>query len=199
MNFLGHLYFSDNNLDLMYANLYGDFVKGKDLSEYSQLIQDGVHLHRTIDSYIDHHPIVIELLHHLYPLLPKVSGIAVDIVFDHLLSIHWDKYHTKDLKEFINEFYIYDIKRDYGTDYFWMVIDKMKEGQWLHKYSSIEGLSKACTGLSNRISFPNVLDQAPRIYQENQALFEKAFHGFMNESVPFFEDYITNKIRLKDH
>ncbi|MCH2232069.1 MAG: ACP phosphodiesterase [Crocinitomicaceae bacterium] len=199
MNFLGHLYFSDNKLDLMYANLFGDFVKGKDLSEFSQLIQDGVHLHRNIDSYIDHHPIVIELLHHLYPFLPKISGIAVDIIFDHLLSVHWDKYHNTDRKEFIDNFYNHEIKRDFGSDYFWVVIDKMKEGQWLHKYNSIEGLNKACSGLSNRISFPNVLDQAPRVYLENKTLFEKTFHAFMKEAVIHFDDYISKNIKLNDN
>ena len=39
MNFLGHLYFSHDDLALMQANLFGDFVKGKDLSRYSLKIQ----------------------------------------------------------------------------------------------------------------------------------------------------------------
>ena len=57
MNFLGHLYFSNNNPELMYANLFGDFVKGKDLSMYSPQVQKGILLHRKIDDYIDNHPV----------------------------------------------------------------------------------------------------------------------------------------------
>jgi hypothetical protein len=34
LNFLGHLFLSNNDKDLMLANLYGDFVKGKDLTNY---------------------------------------------------------------------------------------------------------------------------------------------------------------------
>jgi acyl carrier protein phosphodiesterase len=195
MNFLGHLYFSDNNIELMYANLFGDFVKGKDLSEYSDFIQKGIHLHRTIDSYIDHHPIVLELLHKLYPLLPKVSGIAVDIYFDHLLARNWDTYSSTNRDTFIDNFYNYPIERNFGNDHFWDVIDRMKKGQWLFKYKSMEGLTKACQGLSNRISFPNVLDQAPDVFIQNELMITQAFHKFMQEAKEYFEAYYEENIR----
>jgi len=70
----------------MNANLYGDFVKGRDYSKYPLIIQGGITLHREIDDFIDHHPLVLELLHELYAPLPKVAGIAIDLYFDHLLT-----------------------------------------------------------------------------------------------------------------
>ena len=66
MNYLGHLYFSDNDHTLMLANLFGDFVKGKDLSAFQPEIQNGITLHRSIDNYIDSHPEVLRLLKILY-------------------------------------------------------------------------------------------------------------------------------------
>ena len=66
MNYLGHLYFSKNDFELMYYNLFGDFVKGSDLSRFPIKIQEGIRLHREIDHYIDHHPYVRKLLHKLY-------------------------------------------------------------------------------------------------------------------------------------
>ena len=50
MNFLGHLYFSYDNHALMIANIFGDFVRGKDLSDYPEIIQKGITLHREIDN-----------------------------------------------------------------------------------------------------------------------------------------------------
>ena len=47
----------------MHANLFGDYVKGSDLSTYSKPVQEGIRLHRQIDSYIDHHPDVLKLMH----------------------------------------------------------------------------------------------------------------------------------------
>ena len=84
MNFLGHLYFSNNDLELMYANLFGDFVKGKAMYNFPEKIQSGIQLHRSIDSYIDRHEDVRKLLKTLYPELPKVSNVAIDLFFDHL-------------------------------------------------------------------------------------------------------------------
>ena len=100
MNFLGHLYFSHNDYDLMIANLFGDSVKGKKYLNYSVKIQEGILLHRKIDSYIDNHPSVKELRLNLYKDLPKVAGVAIDLYFDHLLAIHWDQYHEKPFEIF---------------------------------------------------------------------------------------------------
>lgn len=37
----------------MIANLFGDFVKGKDYSYLPKIVQEGVFLHREIDDFID--------------------------------------------------------------------------------------------------------------------------------------------------
>ena len=81
MNYLGHLFFSNNDLELMYANIYGDFIKGSKLSHHPKIIQKGVKLHRSIDSYIDNHPKVLNLKKTLTKDLPKISGIAIDLYF----------------------------------------------------------------------------------------------------------------------
>ena len=112
MDFLGHIYFSNNNIELMYSNLFGDFVKGNNFSKYTVDIQEGITLHRHIDNYIDRHPVVLELARFLYPKLPKVSGIAVDIYFDHLLAKNWRQFHTIELDDFLNEFESYPISLD---------------------------------------------------------------------------------------
>lgn len=190
MNYLGHLYFSNNDTELMYANIFGDFVKGKDLSRYPKKIQKGIRLHRTIDDYIDHHPAVIELMHELYAPLPKIAGIAIDLYFDHLLAINWSDYHNLPLDDFIEKFQTASIDREpYDKEFFWTVLSKMKEEEWLHHYQTTYGLTKACQGLSARISFPNVLHTAPQVFEENTQKIETCFHIFMTDAVPFYRDY----------
>ena len=94
MNFLGHLYFSNNDPELMYANLFGDSVKGKKYLDYPEEIQKGILLHRKIDDFIDRHNAVIELKRELYNELPKISSVAIDLFFDHLLAQKWNDYHS---------------------------------------------------------------------------------------------------------
>jgi len=191
MNFLGHLYFSNNDLDLMYANLQGDYIKGKDLSHLPEIVQRGSYLHRTIDNYVDTHPSVIELLHMLYPHLPRISGIAVDLYFDHILARDWSKYHDKPLRLFIDEFYQH---KPYFVDSFspdfQFMLEKMKEYDWLYQYQYLSGLSRSSGGLSRRISFENNLHQAPQVFAMLQPEIETAFQKYMQSAQPFFEDYI---------
>jgi len=192
MNFLGHLYFSDNDLDLMYANLQGDYIKGRDLSQYQPIIQEGVVLHRTIDNYIDTHPAVRELLHQLYPHLPKISGVAVDLYFDHLLARDWNEFHDKPLRDFIDEFYKHQPHFESSFTYnFRFMLEKMHEYDWLFQYRHISGLSSASSGLSRRISFENNLHQAPQVFTMLQPEIETAFQEFMSSAHPFFREYFT--------
>jgi acyl carrier protein phosphodiesterase len=190
MNFLGHLYFSDNNLELMYANLFGDFVKGKNYGHYSKTIQYGIKLHRTIDSYIDNHPAVTKLKRKLYTPLPKISGIAIDLYFDHILAANWNEFHNQPIDSFLDNFHKKKLfKEDYNSPVFLFLIDKMKEGRWLYHYKSAHGLNCACLVLSKRISFPNALHEAPGIFVKFEKDIHFAFKSFMSDAIPYFESY----------
>ena len=174
----------------MYANLMGDYVKWKDYTHLPLKMQQGVKLHRTIDNFIDTHPIVKDLLHELYEPLPKISGIAVDLYFDHLLAKNWSSFHQQGLNEFTQDFYA--VKRDnlefYSTNFNFM-LDKMKELNWLYEYKNHSGLTQACSGLSRRISFDNKLAEAPRVFLDKEESITLAFNNFMSEAIPYFEKY----------
>lgn len=190
MNFLGHLYFSNNDIELMYANIFGDFVKGSNLSIYSAKVQEGVRLHRAIDSYIDTHPVVKELLHELYPSLPKVAGIAVDLFFDHLLAKHWNRFSDIDLESFLNPFYDFDLDESlYPEELFQFMILRMRKNKWMSHYKRLDGLEKACQGVSNRLSFPNTLFHGKDVFVLYQDLIEKAFFKFMDDAQTHFKGY----------
>lgn len=191
MNFLGHLYFSNNDHQLMYANINGDFVRGRDLSHLPKKLEQGVLLHRMIDDYIDHHPVVLELLHKLYEPLPKVAGIAVDLYFDHILAKEWDKFHSKPLDKFIDEFYEATLENEsHYPEKFKLMMSRMKEKNWLYQYQFEYGLMKACKGVSSRISFPNVLDTAHRVFKIYEKEVEKSFFAFMEEAIPHHREFI---------
>ncbi len=174
----------------MHANLYGDFVKGNDLSQFPPEVQYGIRLHREIDSFIDNHPIVKEVLHLLYPSLPKVSGIAVDLFFDHLLAKNWDNYSSEPLAEFVSRFTTFEAdERFYPDIEFQYTVLHMKKNQWLLSYASLDGLQKACEGVSKRISFPNSLFNGRQVFEEHEEVISIAFQAFMKEAIPHFEDF----------
>lgn len=189
MNFLGHIYFSDNDPELMYANLFGDFVKGSDLSSYPTKIKKGIVLHRAIDNYIDHHPDVVQLMHHLYPSLPKITGIAIDLYFDHLLASNWNKFHSVDYRQYLNKFYAHSIEDESGyPESFKAFMRILKQKDWMIHYDSREGLNKMCTGVSQRISFPNALSLAPKVFDQNKDFILETFEKYMKSAIPYFSD-----------
>ena len=187
MNFLGHLYFSNNDLELMQANLYGDFVKGKDYTNLPQKLQEGVTLHRKIDHYIDHHPDVVELVHLLQNDLPKVAAIAVDIFFDHLLAKNWSKFHSIDFESFVNNFYqSIDTSTNFYSEKFQFMLRKMQEDNWLLSYKDLEGLNLSCQGVSRRISFDNQLKNGLSVFLKHEVEIEKTFFIYMKDAISYF-------------
>jgi len=192
MNYLGHLYFSNDDPELMLANLYGDFVKGRDLSSYPDIVQQGISLHRRIDHYIDSHPAVLELLHGLYAELPKIAGVAVDLYFDHLLAKNWTQYNPQPLSDFLQRFYdSIDFTSKGYSDHFQHMIRKLVESDWISSYARLEGLDKACRGVSARISFPNELKHGRAVFESNEKKISTTFALYMSDAVDYFNSHYS--------
>jgi acyl carrier protein phosphodiesterase len=168
----------------MLNNLYGDFVKGRDLSEYPIVVQKGLRLHREIDFYIDNHPAVLDLTHKLFEHLPKVSGIAVDLYFDHLLAKKWGQFHPENLNAYLEKFYSsIDTSEQYYSTEFRFMIEKLISKNWISYYSQLEGLDKVCKGVSGRISFPNTLVHGKDVFLDFEVEIEKAFEYYMKDAI----------------
>lgn len=179
----------------MLANLFGDFVRGKDLTHYRPLTQQGIFLHRTIDSYIDNHPAVHTLLQRLYQPLPKVAGIAIDLYFDHLLAENWEEYHPIKLADFVQEFYdSIDLSHPEYTPEFKFMIHKMMEKNWLYQYQFEYGLYKACQGVSRRISFENALKNGLDVFHTYKPDIRLAFDQYMSDAKIYL-----NELKLVPH
>lgn len=58
MNFLAHIYLSGNNELLKIGNFMADGIRGKQFEIYPKAIQNGILLHRAIDSFTDAHPVL---------------------------------------------------------------------------------------------------------------------------------------------
>ena len=69
------------------------------------MIQKGILLHRKIDVFTDHHPSFKECVSILFPFYRHYSRVIIGMYFDHFLASNWDKYHSKNIKVFSNEFY----------------------------------------------------------------------------------------------
>ena len=58
MNFLAHLYLSQDDINILIGNFIADHIRGNHYENFSKEIQQGIFLHREIDTFTDAHKIV---------------------------------------------------------------------------------------------------------------------------------------------
>jgi len=103
MNHLAHLLLANDDLNLLVGGFLGDFVKGRLKGERPEAIEAGIQLHRAIDQFTDFHPLVIRCRSLLPTNSRRVSGIIIDIAFDHYLACEWAQFSSIDLQTFDTE------------------------------------------------------------------------------------------------
>ena len=105
MNYLAHQFLSGTNKEIRVGNFLGDFMKGKDLEDFSGNILLGIELHRIIDEFTDTHEAVHRSKKILHSKQGKYASVLLDIYYDYFLAKNWSKYSEQPLKEFATSVY----------------------------------------------------------------------------------------------
>lgn len=105
MNYLAHFQLSHGDDGLIVGGLLGDFVKGPLKGELDSDWERGIRLHRRIDVFTDSHAVVKAGQQLLGPQYRRYSGIMLDVIFDHFLNLHWQRFHPEALDVFSQEVY----------------------------------------------------------------------------------------------
>lgn len=194
MNYLGHLYFSGNDIELMQANLYGDFIKGSHLELLPEAIRKGVLLHRSIDHFIDHHESVRTILPILRMELPKVASIAIDIYFDHLLAKNWSLFHPQPLNDYLRVIYNGLNTKDerYSAEYL-RFLERLIQHNWISHYPTLDAIDRMSNNISKQLSFPNKLSDGKTVYLTHENAITTAFHVYMQAAN---EHFLTEELRI---
>ncbi|WP_425390496.1 ACP phosphodiesterase [Ekhidna sp.] len=182
MNFLAHLYLSGDDEEITVGNFIGDFVKGSQLDRYSEKIQKGIRLHRSIDQFTDTNDIVLESKVRLREQFRHFAPVIVDVFYDHFLAKDWLKYCHIPLLEYTENFY------QTISNYFDQVpkgvismLTYMSRDNWLYNYQFIEGIDRALTGMSKRTNYENRMDEASIALKKHYSEFEREFNLFFPE------------------
>lgn len=141
MNYLAHIYLSQNNPELELGNFIADSVKGKNYLSYPDTIKEGIILHRKIDVFTDTHLIVKKAKTYFYDYR-YYSGVITDIIFDHFLAKNWEQFHSLPLLKFSQLFYN-TLENNWETlpKKVQLFYPPMKNENWLYMYRSVEGIS----------------------------------------------------------
>ena len=151
MNFLAHLYLSQNNTDIMIGNFIADHIRGNNYEAFSKEIQQGIFLHREIDTFTDAHKVVRKSKRRLHERYRHYDGVIIDIFYDYFLAKNWSDYSEIPL----------DVYTDGINKMFEKISDElpvksqnfikyMIEYNILFNYQNKEGIAKVLNGMNAR-------------------------------------------------
>lgn len=186
MNFLAHIYLSNNDVEITIGNFIADAIKGKQYLEYPPRIAKGIVLHRAIDTFTDAHPTFRKSTSKLHKTHSHYSGVIVDVLYDHFLAKNWADYHALPLAQFVQNFYAM-IQENFGIlpIRIQRMIPYMIADNWLLSYATVEGVNKILGQMNMRTRGIGKMDKAVITLEAHYSEFEAEFTSFFEEMIQF--------------
>ncbi|RAW94214.1 MULTISPECIES: acyl carrier protein phosphodiesterase [unclassified Photorhabdus] len=191
MNFLAHLHLATLADSSLLGNLMADFVRGNPEGQYSADVVAGIRMHRRVDVLTDTHPLVIQARHLFSAPYRRVAPITLDIIWDHFLSLNWDKLvPTYSLPAFIHharnqiEPHLY-----YTPEKFQELNEFLWPQNWLIRYADLAFIADVLKGMARRHPRLSDLSGSFQDIEQHYADFEALFWQFY----PYMMEKAENK------
>ena len=191
MNFLAHALLAGDAAPDRIGGLLGDFVKGLLPAGLPPDLASGVALHRAIDSFADRHPAFIASRARVSPLRRRVSGVLVDLFYDHLLARDWSGHASGSLEDYTAQIYA-------ALDEFSVhlpekaneVVARMREYDWLTSYRRVEAVGEAIDRMAvYRLRRANPLAGGIEEFLADPDGFADDFRKFLPDALDFAENW----------
>ncbi|SHO58137.1 acyl carrier protein phosphodiesterase [Vibrio quintilis] len=180
MNFLAHLHIANACQSSLLGNLLGDFIKGNPEKQFPDAVAQGIRLHRFVDAYTDHHPMINEVKPLFAGPARRFAAIALDVFWDHCLSCQWQDYHAQPLNEFCR-----DVRQQLEQEItfpvperFVMVNHRMWQSKWLESYGDMRNIELALNRMSLRSERMHALQQCYPLLESNYPVLRACFDQF---------------------
>lgn len=172
MNYLAHILLAGENTEHQLGGLIGDFTKGrieKLADRYPQAIIHGIVGHRKVDHFTDTHPVFKVSRLRISDHRRRVAGIIIDVIYDHFLSLHWNRFSDIPKEVFIERFYnALETTRHDLPERLQRVAPKLIEGDWLGRYSELATIGlvydRIATRFKRETNLAGSLEEVEREY-----------------------------------
>ncbi|MBL7798277.1 MAG: DUF479 domain-containing protein [Saprospiraceae bacterium] len=193
MNHTAHCLLSYPDEQVLLGNFIGDYVKGRTWEAYSPEVQRGILLHRTIDSFTDNHAAVRASVARIRPFAGRFSAPVVDILYDHLLCLNWEKYTPLPFEDFAE--WAYE-GLNTGFDLMPPPLQKrwpdMRAGHFLDGYRTRAGLEWVMNMFRRRLPAGLQIDALLPFFFENIDTFSADFDAFFPEMLDKAKQFLSN-------
>lgn len=184
MNFLAHCFLARHREEWLLGSFLADYLKNAAIRNLPEAVQEGVWLHRRIDTYTDRHPEVLNGVRRLYSAHGKYAPVVVDVFYDYFLSINWGLYSDEPLADFAQG--VYAVLRKNAASMPLRLQENlplMIANDWLQSYRTIGGIAYAFERMKRRASrpeqFDGVIDSLLRDHDKLNEEFKRFFPEVM--------------------
>ena len=179
MNHLAHLFLSCGDEDRLLGNFMADYLRPGEYPQFPPTVQQGIRLHRFIDSFTDTHPLNREATRILRPYHSKYSPVVIDIYYDFFLAQNWTRFSEVSLAFFTRtQYQILERRRMDMPPILQRRLPGMIQDDWLFRQGGEEGIARTFYFLRKRASRPELLLHATRHLYELRSPLESLFLRF---------------------
>jgi len=177
---------SFNDPEILLGNLISDFVKGKKKFDFPQGIQNGIALHRAIDTFTDTHETTKKAKEIFRPHYRLYSGALVDVLYDHFLAADENEFTGTSLHDFSLRVYSSVEKQEqWLPERFAHIFPYMKEHNWLFNYRTRWGTGKSLGGVMRRAAYLTENETAFHLFEKHYHLLQLCYRHFWADVKPF--------------
>lgn len=179
MNYLAHAVLAQPTPESLVGNLLGDFCKGVDLNVLSKPVLAGLANHRATDRFTDQHPLVIQAKQQFSSKRRRFAGVALDVLFDHFLIVHWQKFHSGPFLIAKQQLYRQLAAAEHlMPSGMCQIMQKVREQDWLSAYENVAGVAYALDRIASRIRFTHAFTGVIADISPHYEQFEQMFLQF---------------------
>ena len=169
----------------MIGNFIADHIRGNHFDHFSAEIQQGIFLHRQIDTFTDKHKITRISKRRLHERYGHYDGVIIDIFYDHFLAKNWNKYSEIPLDVYVQSVYkLLEDNIEILPKKTKELLPFMIEYNWLYNYQFLDGIERVLKGMNKRTKGKSQMDLA---IEDLQLLYKELQEDF----TLFFEDLRT--------
>ncbi|MCF8275819.1 MAG: ACP phosphodiesterase [Flavobacteriales bacterium] len=193
MNFLGHIFLTPSDDEILLGNFIADSVKGNPEKNYAGKVAEGIRFHRAIDAFTDNHTLVKQGVDRFRQTQSRYASVVIDVVYDHVLASNWAEFHDAALDDFTESIYQrLEAQKIHFPDSVQRYFPYMKTQNWLYNYQFEWGLLKSLQGLDRRSANDTQMHLALDVYLEYETEFRQEFRQFIADAKRMSEDYFPS-------
>jgi acyl carrier protein phosphodiesterase len=192
MNLLAHFFLSEvavpaslpNSNGVLIGNFIADFVRGRHLEQYSPSVIQGIYLHRKIDDFTDHHALPKKSAERLKSQFGRYAPVVVDVLYDHLLAVEWQRFSEQPLESFAARVYaVLQQERHQLPERIQTFLPHMVQHNWLVNYGTQYGIERSLESLSRRAQYGGGFERAVESLNTHYTEYHREFIAFFPELI----------------